>query len=90
MKNTDNQLTTSIPQTSLIPQNVTTDLGLDDVASSDNDTETHLDEEIIEPTIIDTYTLKLPSIKDVLDKKENSRKTKTKESQRRENMHMRY
>ena len=57
---TDDLNSTNITDTT----NVTTDLGLDDVASSDNDTETHPDKEIIEPTIIDTYTLKLPTISD--------------------------
>ena len=69
---TDDLNSTNITDTT----NVTTDLGLDDVASSDNDTETHLDEEIIEPTIIDTYTLKLPSIKDVLDETETEQQNK--------------
>ena len=70
------QLTNDLNSTNITDTtNVTRDLSLD-VASSDNETETHPDEEVTEPNIIESYTLILPSIKDALGEPETEQGNK--------------
>ena len=57
--------------------NVTKDLGLDDNDTADNVSQMDVDEEVVEThNIIEYYTLKLPSVHDVVKQAEAEQETK--------------